>query len=101
MTDTYKTDHKIGAENVRFAGLDVHKHVFFVSGSLLVVIVLLVLLFPAAAAQIFDAALKSVTTSAGGLMGTLANLFVLFCVFISKIHSAISAFIITYISNLT
>lgn len=83
MTEPYRTDHKIGQRNVEFAGFDVHKTVFFVSGLLILVIVTLVLLFPTAAAQVFDSALKGVTTHAGGLMGSLANLFVLFCLFLT------------------
>jgi BCCT family betaine/carnitine transporter len=82
MSKPYETRHRIGQHNVRFAGLDVHNPVFFVSGILIIGIVVLVLAFPAAAAQVFAAALSGVTTHAGGLMGSLANLFVLFCLFL-------------------
>ncbi|MBU6379495.1 MAG: BCCT family transporter, partial [Gammaproteobacteria bacterium] len=50
-----------------------------VPAALLLAIVAWVIAFPAPAADFFALALDFVTRSAGGLMGSLANLFVLFC----------------------
>ena len=82
MTDSYNSQHKVGEGNVRFWGFDVHPYVFFVSAALLLAIVALVIAFPDSATDTFAAALGFVTLRAGWLMGSLANFFVLFCVFL-------------------
>lgn len=82
MTREYQTDYKIGQHNVRFLGFEVHRSVFFVSVVLILAMVVLVIAFPADAAAAFEAALRFVTTQAGWLMGSLANVFVLFCFFL-------------------
>jgi BCCT family betaine/carnitine transporter len=71
-----------GADNLRFAGFDVHRWVFFVSALSVLLMVAWVIAFPAAATDGFAAALAFVTTQAGGFMALLANLFVLFCAFL-------------------
>jgi BCCT family betaine/carnitine transporter len=82
VSGEYETDYKIGQHNVRFLGFEVHHPVFFVSGFLIFALVGLVIAFPSDAAAVFDAALRFVTTRAGWLMGSLADLFVLFCIFL-------------------
>ena len=81
-TNPYPTDYRVGRDNIRLLGLDVHQPVFVVSAALILLIVALVIAMPAAAAVTFDAALRAVTAHADGLMGSLANLFVLFCAFL-------------------
>ena len=82
MSDAYHAKHRVGENNVRFAGFDVHRTVFFVSAALVLLMVGWVVAFPAAATDGFAAALAFVTSTAGWLMGSLANLFVLFCLFL-------------------
>jgi BCCT family betaine/carnitine transporter len=82
MTDAYRTAHHIGEDNLRFLGFDVHGKVFFSSAALVLCVVGWVIAFPAAATDGFAAALSFVTSKAGWLMGSLANLFVLFCLFL-------------------
>jgi len=82
MSDAHEVRHRVGENNVRFAGFDVHRTVFFVSAALVLLMVGWVIAFPAAATDGFAAALSFVTTQAGWLMASLANLFVLFCAFL-------------------
>ena len=82
MTDTDRIAHRIGKDNVRFLGFDVHRTVFFGSAALVLLVVAWVIAFPVAATDGFAAALSFVTSKAGWLMGSLANLFVLFCLFL-------------------
>lgn len=82
MSDAYQTRHRVGENNVRFAGFDVHRSVFFVSAALVLLMVGWVIAFPVAATDGFAAALSFVTAKAGWLMGSLADLFVLFCLFL-------------------
>ncbi|MFM8517384.1 MAG: BCCT family transporter, partial [Nevskiaceae bacterium] len=71
-----------GERNLRFFGFDVHGPVFFASAALLLAIVAWVIAYPASATEFFAEALAFVTTRAGALMGSLGNLFVLFCLFL-------------------
>ena len=82
MSDGYETNYQIGRDNVRILGLDVHHPVFVASAALILLIVAMVIVFPLAATDAFDAALRLVTSRAGWLMGSLANLFVAFCLFL-------------------
>lgn len=82
MSDAHPVKHRVGDHNVRFAGFDVHRTVFFVSAALVLLMVGWVIAFPAAATDGFASSLSFVTSRAGGLMASLADLFVLFCVFL-------------------
>jgi BCCT family betaine/carnitine transporter len=82
VSGSYSTNYRLGQDNVRLAGFDVHRPVFFIAGLLILVIVALVIAWPDMAASTFDSALRFVTVRAGWLMGSLANLFVLFCLFL-------------------
>jgi BCCT family betaine/carnitine transporter len=82
VAEPYRTRHVLGEDNILVFGLDVHRWVFFCSAAAVSLMVGWVVLFPAAATQGFAAALAFVTTQAGGFMALLANLFVLFCLFL-------------------
>ena len=82
MAEPYRTRHVLGEDNILVFGLDVHRWVFFCSAAAVSLMVGWVVLFPAAATQGFAAALAFLTTQAGGFMALLANLFVLFCLFL-------------------
>ena len=81
-SEPHRSRHAQGERNLRFFGFDVHGPVFFSSAALLLAIVAWVIAYPALATEFFADALSFVTTQAGGLMGALGNLFVLFCVFL-------------------
>ncbi|NDE01432.1 MAG: BCCT family transporter [Gammaproteobacteria bacterium] len=82
MSEPNRSRHAQGEQNLRFLGFDVHGPVFFASAALLLAILAWVIAYPAAATEFFAEALTFVTTRAGGLMGALGNLFVLFCIFL-------------------
>jgi BCCT family betaine/carnitine transporter len=82
MSELNRSRHAQGENNLRFLGFDVHGPVFFASAALLLAILAWVIAYPAAATEFFAEALALVTTRAGGLMGALGNLFVLFCLFL-------------------
>lgn len=52
VTDT-DTDYKVGQDNVRILGLDIHNPVFFVSAVIIIAFVILTLLFQANAKEFF------------------------------------------------
>ncbi len=78
----YRSEHRIGEHNVQWLGFDVHRVVFPVSAALIVLIVALVIAFPQSVTVIFDVALEVITREAGWLVASLANFFVLFCIFL-------------------
>ncbi|MFM8845070.1 MAG: BCCT family transporter, partial [Gammaproteobacteria bacterium] len=79
---SYRSEHRIGEHNLRWLGFDVHRVVFPVAAAVVVLIVALVIAFPRPAAGVFDTALGFITREAGWLMASLANFFVLFCIFL-------------------
>ena len=82
MAEPYRTRHVLGEDNILVFGLDVHRWVFSCSAAAVLLMVAWVVAFPAAATEGFAAALAFVTTQAGSFMALLANLFVLFCLFL-------------------
>lgn len=82
MPEPQRSGDVAGERNLRFLGFDVHGPVFFVSAALLLAIVAWVIAYPPLATEFFAEALAFVTTRAGGLMGSLGNVFVLFCLFL-------------------
>ncbi|MDN2566727.1 BCCT family transporter [Aquibium sp. A9E412] len=92
------TDYKVGQDNVRVLGLDIHNPVFFVSAVVIVAFVIFALMFKDGADAFFNGVDVSETVAAGsfwdlGLRAWLTstfdwllliagNLFVLFCLFL-------------------
>ena len=71
--------HKIGEQNIRFLGLDIHNPVFIVSAALVVILVIGTLLFRQQAATLFADLRVWTTTTFDWFYFAASNLFVLFC----------------------
>lgn len=75
----YDTDYKVGQDNVRIFGLDVHNPVFWVSALLIVLFIVLVLIFPHSANTYLSNTKNWTIDSFDWLFIIACNLFVLFC----------------------
>ncbi|MYD86347.1 MAG: BCCT family transporter [Acidobacteria bacterium] len=74
-----RSDYRIGRDNIRFLGLDVHNPVFVVSSLTIIAFVTGVLTFRDAAAGVFDALYAWLTSTFDWVFMGAGNLFVLFC----------------------
>ena len=79
MAEISGIDYKLGQDNVRFLGLDIHNPVFIVSSLTIIAFVAGVLAFQAEAAVAFEALRAWLTSTFDWLLMGTANLFVLFC----------------------
>ncbi len=79
---TKETDYKIGQDNVRLFGLDLHNPVFFISGLVIVAFVLVVLAFQKESAEALKALRPWLTSTFDWVFMIGANIFVLFCLFL-------------------
>ena len=78
-TDNTQTDYRIGRDNIRFLGLDIHNPVFAVSSLTIIAFVGGVLAFREDAAAAFDALHAWLTTTFDWVFLGAGNLFILFC----------------------
>ena len=78
-TTATQTADRIGRDNVRFLGLDVHHPVFVISSLTVITFVIAVLAFRDAAAGAFQALHDWLTTTFDWVYLSTGNLFVLFC----------------------
>ena len=79
MAEIPKIEYKLGQDNVRFLGLDVHHPVFVVSSLTIIAFVAGVLAFQAEAAAAFEALRAWLTSTFDWVLMGTGNLFVLFC----------------------
>ncbi len=79
MPNRYQTDYKIGQDNIRTWGMDIHNPVFIVSALLVLIFVIGTLMFPSEAKQAFDGAKGWSIDHFDWLFLLAGNLFVLFC----------------------
>ena len=79
MTENSGIDYKLGQDNVRFLGLDIHNPVFVVSSLTIIAFVAGVLAFQAEAAFAFEALRAWLMSTFDWLLMGTGNLFVLFC----------------------
>jgi len=75
----YETDYKIGQDNIRPWGFDLHNPVFLVSAGLILLFVLLSLIFPDAANERLTATQQWIQNRFDWLFLSAGNIFVLFC----------------------
>ena len=73
------SEYRIGRDNIRFLGLDVHNPVFVVSSLTIIAFVTGVLAFREAAAGVFDALYAWLTSTFDWVFMGAGNVFVLFC----------------------
>ncbi|MXZ35849.1 MAG: BCCT family transporter, partial [Acidobacteria bacterium] len=74
-----QTDYRIGQDNIRFLGLDIHNPVFAVSSLTIIAFVVGVLAFREAAAAVFDALHTWLTSTFDWVFLGAGNIFILFC----------------------
>ena len=78
-TNDTRTDYRIGQDNVRFLGLDIHNPVFAVSSLTIIAFVVGVLAFREAAGTAFDALHAWLISTFDWVFLGAGNLFILFC----------------------
>ena len=79
MPHRYDTDYKIGQDNIRAWGMDLHNPVFLISSFLVLVFVIGTIMFPGEAKTSFDGAKGWSIEHFDWLFIVAGNLFVLFC----------------------
>ncbi len=79
MPQQYRTEYRIGQDNVRRWGMDIHHPVFWVAAALILVFVVGALTAPGPARQIFDGAKGWSIANFDWLFMLGGNVFVLFC----------------------
>ena len=80
MPHRYDTDYKIGQDNIRAWGMDLHNPVFLISSFLVLVFVIGTIMFPGEAKTSFDGAKGWSIEHLDWRFSVAGNLFVLFCV---------------------
>ncbi|TCO77165.1 BCCT family transporter [Chromatocurvus halotolerans] len=78
----YTSDHRVGEDNIRAFGLDVHNPVFAVSGTTIVVFVAFALSYPELAAELFGQWRIALTTRLDWFFMAVANFALLFCLYL-------------------
>ena len=78
----YTSGHRIGEDNIRAFGLDVHNPVFMVSGTTIVLFVAFALSFPDLAGDIFNQWRITLTTRLDWVFMAIANFVLLFCLYL-------------------
>ena len=76
------TDYKVGQDNVRILGLDLHNPVFFISAVVIVGFVVFALMFQAGAEELFKWLRPFLTSTFDWVFMIASNIFVLFCLFL-------------------
>ena len=79
MEDSGTTDYRLGENNIRKWGLDIHGPVFFVSAALVIVFILLTLMNPVEAKKVFDASKSWSIQNFDWFFMIAGNIFVLYC----------------------
>ncbi len=79
MKDRFRTTYKIGQDNIRKWGMDMHNPIFFISAIAVVLFVVLTLVNPAGAKKLFDATKGWTINNFDSFFMISCNLFVLFC----------------------
>ncbi len=82
MSDEVKTDYKIGQDNIKPFGLDIHNPVFLISGLSIVAFVIITLMFQEGATEFFGWLRPALTSTFDWFFLSAANIFVLFCLFL-------------------
>ena len=79
MEDRCKTEYKLGQDNIRKWGLDIHGPVFFISAAVVIVFILLTLMNPVEAKKVFDASKSWSIQNFDWFFMIAGNAFVLYC----------------------
>jgi len=79
MTDRFETDYKVGQDNIKRWGMDMHNPVFFISAALVILFIILTLINPVTAKKLFDASKGWTIENFDWFFMISGNIFVLFC----------------------
>ena len=79
----YTTDYKLGQDNIRPMGLDIHNPVFLISGLLIIAFVLLSLANQEKAAELFGWLRPMLTSTFDWFLMWAVNIMVIFCFFLA------------------
>lgn len=82
MSEDTDVDYKVGQDNIKLLGLDLHNPVFFISSVLIVAFVILTLMFQADAKEFFGWLRPWLTSNFDWVFMIAGNIFVLFCLFL-------------------
>ncbi len=79
MKDRFDTDYRVGQDNTRKWGLDIHGPVFFISAAVVIVFIVLTLLSPESAKKVFDSSKSWTIQNFDWFFMISGNVFVLYC----------------------
>ncbi len=79
MSDRFKTNHKVGQDNIKKWGMDMHNPVFFISAVLVIVFIIATLMNPADAKKLFDSSKTWTIQNFDWFFMISGNIFVLYC----------------------
>jgi len=74
-----RTDYRVGQDNLRLFGMDIHNPVFFLSAGLILVFVIATLMFSLQARTAMDAVREWIIAHSGWLFSWGSNLIVVYC----------------------
>jgi BCCT family betaine/carnitine transporter len=80
MGDRFDTDYKVGQDNIKKWGMDMHNPVFFIAAALVLVFIVATLINPVGAKKVFDATKGWTIENFDWFFMISGNLFVIFCV---------------------
>jgi BCCT family betaine/carnitine transporter len=80
MPDTYKTQYKVGQDNIQGWGMDAHHPVFLISAIIVLCFVIGTLIFPSEAKTAFDGSKGWSVNNFDWFFVGSCNIFVIFCV---------------------
>ncbi len=79
MRDRFDTDHKLGQDNIKKWGMDMHNPVFFISAAIVILFIILTLLDPIGAKKLFDTSKAWTIENFDWFFMISGNIFVLYC----------------------
>ncbi len=77
--DRFDTDYKVGQDNLKRWGMDMHNPVFFVAAALVIIFIIATLINPVAAKKIFDGTKGWTIQNFDWFFMIAGNIFVLYC----------------------
>ncbi len=80
MSDMFATKYKVGQDNIKKWGMDMHNPVFFISAILVLVFIIFTLFNPVDAKKMFDTSKSWTIQNFDWFFMIAGNIFVLFCI---------------------
>jgi len=79
MRDRFDTDYKLGQDNIKKWGMDMHNPVFFISAIIVILFIILTLYNPMGAKKLFDASKAWTIENFDWFFMISGNIFVIYC----------------------